>query len=314
MGKGAVGALTPLGYGDSLVLSATVWARLQHSRAGREYAAAGERVSQRKRDPSALGLVAPQPGRGHPSARGQGATSHRAPGPARAATAGARGLDPVAGHAGGPGPGQPAHGDQTDRAGCARPPRGGSLDGRPEPRGARGRARPAACDGRRPHPPAAGCLGPALAARVRGAPARVVRRLGAPTSARSSSSGRSAPSKTWATTAYESGDWATALDAAREASRREPLLDAMRSIVIRSRLSLGDVAGAVHEFRLYRRFLAGELGIEPPAELASLFDGIAPSRRPRADSGLLPGPRRPRRTVTNPSPSPSTNPSPNPSV
>ena len=117
-----------------------------------------------------------------------------------------------------------------------------------------------------------------------------------------------------ATTAYESGDWATALDAAREASRREPLLDAMRSIVIRSRLSLGDVAGAVHEFRLYRRFLAGELGIEPPAELASLFDGLTPSRRPRADSGLLPGPRRARRTVTNPSPSPSTNPSPNPSV
>ncbi len=117
-----------------------------------------------------------------------------------------------------------------------------------------------------------------------------------------------------ATTAYESGDWATALDAAREASRREPLLDAMRSIVIRSRLSLGDVAGAVHEYRLYRRFLARELGIEPPAELASLFDGIAPSRRPRVDAGLLPGPRRPRRTVTNPSPSPSTNPSPNPSV
>ena len=62
----------------------------------------------------------------------------------------------------------------------------------------------------------------------------------------------------------------------------------MRSIVIKSRLSLGDVSGAVHEYRLYRRFLALELGIEPPAELASLFDGVAPSRRPRVDVGTPP--------------------------
>ena len=113
-----------------------------------------------------------------------------------------------------------------------------------------------------------------------------------------------------ATTAYESGDWAMALEAAREASRREPLLDAMRSIVIRSRLSLGDLSGAVHEYRLYRRFLARELGIEPSAELTSLFDGVGPSRRPRVDARLLPNPRRPRRT----SPSPSPESSPNPSV
>lgn len=112
-----------------------------------------------------------------------------------------------------------------------------------------------------------------------------------------------------ATTAYESGDWATALDAAHEASRREPLLDAMRSIVIRSRLSLGDVSGAVHEYRLYRRFLARELGIEPPAELASLFAGITPARRPRVDAGLLPKPRRPRRASPEPSPDSSPNPS-----
>ncbi|MET1061098.1 MAG: BTAD domain-containing putative transcriptional regulator [Nocardioides sp.] len=103
-----------------------------------------------------------------------------------------------------------------------------------------------------------------------------------------------------ATSAYDSGDWVTALDAAREASRREPLLDAMRSIVIRARLSLGDVSGAVHEYRRYRRFLALELGIEPPAELASLFDGTGPSRLPRVDAALLPSPRRPRRTSPNP--------------
>lgn len=104
-----------------------------------------------------------------------------------------------------------------------------------------------------------------------------------------------------ATTAYDSGDLVTALDAAREASRREPLLDAMRTIVIKSRLGLGDVSGAVQEYRRYRRFLALELGIEPPAELASLFNGATPSRRPSVDVGLLPTPRRPRRTTPNPS-------------
>ena len=77
-----------------------------------------------------------------------------------------------------------------------------------------------------------------------------------------------------ATTAYESGDLVTALDAAREASRREPLLDAMRSIAIRARLGLGDVSGAVHEYRAYRRFLALELGIEPSAVLVELEQRI----------------------------------------
>ena len=95
--------------------------RLQYSRAGREYAAASERVRQRewvrprKCDPSAPGLVAPQPCRGHHPAGGPGAASRRSPGVVGSATPGARGLDPVARHPGGPGPGQPAHRDQTDR-------------------------------------------------------------------------------------------------------------------------------------------------------------------------------------------------------
>ena len=107
-----------------------------------------------------------------------------------------------------------------------------------------------------------------------------------------------------ATTAYERGEWLTALDAAREAARREPLLDAMRSIVIRSRLGLGDVPGAVHEYRLYRRFLARELGIEPPQELTSLLDGAARPHPPGVDGELVPAPRRTRRGVRTQRPGP----------
>ena len=102
-----------------------------------------------------------------------------------------------------------------------------------------------------------------------------------------------------ATTAYESGDLVTALDAAREASRREPLLDAMRSIAIRARLGLGDVSGAVHEYRVYRHFLALELGIEPSAELAALLNGATAHHGPGADVGLVPGPRRSPHASTN---------------
>lgn len=110
--------------------------------------------------------------------------------------------------------------------------------------------------------------------------------------------------ETMATTAYERGEWVTALDAAREAARREPLLDAMRSIVIRSRLGLGDVPGAVQEYRLYRRFLARELGIEPPQELTSLLDGAARHHTPAVDGGLVPAPRRSRRSVRTQRPDP----------
>jgi DNA-binding SARP family transcriptional activator len=102
-----------------------------------------------------------------------------------------------------------------------------------------------------------------------------------------------------ATTSYDAGDMVTALEAAREASRIEPLRDAMRSIVIRARLGLGDVPGALHEFHLYRRFLAQELGIEPTTELFALFNGTALGRHDR-DLGLVPRPRRQRRTVSNP--------------
>jgi DNA-binding SARP family transcriptional activator len=80
--------------------------------------------------------------------------------------------------------------------------------------------------------------------------------------------------ETMATSAYERGDLVTALHAARAASRMEPLLDAMRSIAIRARLGLGDLSGAVQEFRRYRRLLSQELGVEPPAELAALFEGL----------------------------------------
>ena len=111
--------------------------------------------------------------------------------------------------------------------------------------------------------------------------------------------------ETMATTAYERGEWVTALDAAREAARREPLLDAMRSIVIRSRLGLGDVPGAVQEYRLYRRFLARELGIEPPQELTSLLDGAARHHTPAVDGGLVPAPRRSRRSVRTQRPDPA---------
>ena len=105
-----------------------------------------------------------------------------------------------------------------------------------------------------------------------------------------------------ATTAYESGDLVTALDAAREASRREPLLDAMRSIAIRARLGLGDVSGAGHEYRAYRRFLALELGIEPSAALAALLAGATAHHGTGADVGHVPTPRRPPGTSTNGSP------------
>jgi DNA-binding SARP family transcriptional activator len=84
--------------------------------------------------------------------------------------------------------------------------------------------------------------------------------------------------ETLATIAYERGDLVTALHAARAASRMEPLLDAMRSIAIKARLGLGDVSGAAQEFRRYRRFLAQELGIEPPAEVAALFKGLRSTR------------------------------------
>jgi DNA-binding SARP family transcriptional activator len=85
-----------------------------------------------------------------------------------------------------------------------------------------------------------------------------------------------------ATACYEAGDLDTALRAAQEASRIEPLLDAMRSILIRARLALGDVAGALHEFQAYRRFLGQELGIEPAEELFALFNGsLLPRQRQR---------------------------------
>jgi DNA-binding SARP family transcriptional activator len=76
--------------------------------------------------------------------------------------------------------------------------------------------------------------------------------------------------------AFDDGDLVTAIDAAREAIRIEPLLDTMRSLLIRARLGLGDASGAVQEFRLYRRFLAQELGIEPPPALTALFEGARP--------------------------------------
>jgi DNA-binding SARP family transcriptional activator len=102
--------------------------------------------------------------------------------------------------------------------------------------------------------------------------------------------------ETVATTAYERDDLVTALHAAQAASRMEPLLDAMRSIVIRARLGLGDVSGAAQELRRYRRFLAQELGIEPPAELAALFEGLRSADGLGADA---PGARRRPRTARN---------------
>ncbi|RYP84268.1 transcriptional regulator [Nocardioides guangzhouensis] len=93
-----------------------------------------------------------------------------------------------------------------------------------------------------------------------------------------------------ATAAYDGGDLVTAVDAAREAIRIEPLLDTMRSVLIRARLGLGDTSGAVHEFRLYRRYLAQELGIEPPPALAALFEGTRPA--PAGSSIPVPRPRR----------------------
>ena len=99
-----------------------------------------------------------------------------------------------------------------------------------------------------------------------------------------------------ATAAFDRGDLVTAMDAAREASRIEPLLDTMRSMLIRTRLGMGDVSGAVQEYRLYRRYLAKELGIEPSPSLAALFEGT----RPAANGGVghTPAPvPRPRRSV-----------------
>jgi DNA-binding SARP family transcriptional activator len=96
-----------------------------------------------------------------------------------------------------------------------------------------------------------------------------------------------------ATAAYERGDLTTALDTALEACRMEPLLDTRRSMVVRARLALGDVAGAVHDFMLYRRHLAQELGVEPPAELAALLEGAAYPHLARTEvAGVVPGPRR----------------------
>jgi DNA-binding SARP family transcriptional activator len=101
-----------------------------------------------------------------------------------------------------------------------------------------------------------------------------------------------------ATTSYEVGDLDTALQAAQEASRIEPLLDAMRSIAIRARIGLGDVSGALHEFQLYRQFLAQELGIEPTPELVALFNGTPLERHDR-ELGLVPRSRRPGRAMSN---------------
>jgi DNA-binding SARP family transcriptional activator len=81
---------------------------------------------------------------------------------------------------------------------------------------------------------------------------------------------------------FEAGELDTALRTAQEATRIEPLLDAMRSIVIRARLGMGDYSGALHEFQAYRRSLAEELGIEPSDELFALFDGsLLPRQRQR---------------------------------
>jgi DNA-binding SARP family transcriptional activator len=102
-----------------------------------------------------------------------------------------------------------------------------------------------------------------------------------------------------ATTAYESGDLHTALHAARAASRIEPLLDAMRSIVIKARLGLGDVSGAAQELRRYRRFLAQELGIEPPAELSALFEGLRVLDTAERLGADAPRSRRRSRTAPN---------------
>ncbi|MDH2413919.1 BTAD domain-containing putative transcriptional regulator [Nocardioides sp. CER19] len=97
--------------------------------------------------------------------------------------------------------------------------------------------------------------------------------------------------ETLAGACYQVGDLDTALRAAQEAVRIEPLLDAMRSIVIKARLGLGDVAGAIHEFQLYRRFLHDELGIEPTAELFALFNGTRIDRWAR-DGAFRPRPRQ----------------------
>lgn len=104
-----------------------------------------------------------------------------------------------------------------------------------------------------------------------------------------------------ANAAFDRGDLVTAMDAAREASRIEPLLDTMRSMLIRSRLAMGDVSGAVQEYRLYRRYLAKELGIEPSPSLAALFEGMRLEGTRPAANGLLghaPAPvPRPRRSL-----------------
>lgn len=88
-----------------------------------------------------------------------------------------------------------------------------------------------------------------------------------------------------ASRALDQGDLVTALDAARAATRIEPLLESTRSVTILALLRLGDPASAVREFHSYRRHLHEELGLDPSPQFADLVRPLIPAQRSHSPVG-----------------------------
>lgn len=84
--------------------------------------------------------------------------------------------------------------------------------------------------------------------------------------------------ETMASRALAEGDCIAALEAARAASRIEPLLETARTITIQARLRLGDPAGALLEFHSYRQHLLEELGVAPSPRFSALLSPVVQHR------------------------------------
>jgi DNA-binding SARP family transcriptional activator len=89
------------------------------------------------------------------------------------------------------------------------------------------------------------------------------------------------------------GQYASALDAAFEAVRHEPLRESAHRMVMLIHLAEGNFAEALWEYERFRELLLGQLGVEPSPDLAGLVFGSPsgpaagrPSRHPSLDHGV----------------------------
>lgn len=90
----------------------------------------------------------------------------------------------------------------------------------------------------------------------------------------------------------EQGDAVLAVDAARSASKIEPLRELPREVSIRAHLRRGDVGGALHEFQRYRTVMHDELGVAPSSRIVALVEPLLEEGPGERSTGTVTVPRQ----------------------